>query len=85
MKKLDDALTGNDAIKQTSNYINEDTSQQVNFDEYTDRGKNIVAEQTNPNMSPTNINTIADKITEAKMIYMAYKTRTSSTTVHQYY
>ena len=66
MKKLDDALTGNDAIKQTSNYINEDTSQQVNFDEYTDRGKNIVAEQTNPNMSPTNINTIADKITEAK-------------------
>lgn len=39
MKKLDDALTGNDAIKQTSNYINEDTSQQVNFDEYTDRGK----------------------------------------------
>ena len=25
-------------------------------------------------MSPTNINTIADKITEAKMIYMAYKT-----------
>ncbi|MDR5604442.1 hypothetical protein RCO12_13755, partial [Staphylococcus coagulans] len=32
MKKLDDALTGNDAIKQTSNYINEDTSQQVNFD-----------------------------------------------------
>lgn len=66
MKKLDDALTGSDAIKQTSNYINEDTSQQVNFDEYTDRGKNIVAEQTNPNMSPTNINTIADKITEAK-------------------
>ncbi len=66
MKKLDDALTGNDAIKQTSNYINEDTSQQVYFDEYTDRGKNIVAEQTNPNMSPTNINTIADKITEAK-------------------
>ncbi len=66
MKKLEDALTGNDAVKQTSNYINEDTSQQVNFDEYTDRGKNIVAEQTDPNLSPANINTIADKITEAK-------------------
>lgn len=66
MKKLENALDGNDAIKQTSNYVNEDTPQQGNFDEYVDKCKNIVAEQTKPTMSPTDINTIAEKINDAK-------------------
>lgn len=37
-------------------------------------------------MSPTNINTIADKITEAKNdLHGVQKLEQSSTTVHQYY
>ena len=37
MKKLEDALAGNETVKQTSNYINEDTAQKGNYDHYVNQ------------------------------------------------
>lgn len=66
MKKLEDALAGNEAVKQTSNYINEDTAQKGNYDNYVNQAKQIVAQQDNPNMSPENINEVTQKLEAAK-------------------
>ena len=47
MKKLEDALAGNETVKQTSNYINEDTAQKGNYDHYVNQAKQIVDQQDN--------------------------------------
>ena len=73
MKKLEDALAGNETVKQTSNYINEDTAQKGNYDHYVNQAKQIVDQQDNPNMSPENINEITQKLDAAKMIFMENK------------
>ena len=66
MKKLEDALAGNETVKQTSNYINEDTAQKGNYDNYVNQAKQIVDQQDNPNMSPENINEVTQKLDAAK-------------------
>ena len=66
MKKLKDALDGNETLKQSSDYINEDTNERGNYDHNIEKGKEIVDQQTNPTMSPSYINEITDKINNAK-------------------
>ncbi|OHO70132.1 hypothetical protein HMPREF2580_06500 [Staphylococcus sp. HMSC036D05] len=66
MKKLKDALDGNETLKQSSDYINEDTNEKGNYDHNVEKGKEIVDQQTNPTMSPSYINEITDKINNAK-------------------
>ncbi|WP_422124956.1 DUF1542 domain-containing protein [Staphylococcus caprae] len=66
MKKLKDALDGNEALKQSSDYINEDTNEKGNYDHNVEKGKEIVDQHTNPTMLPNHIDEIANKINDAK-------------------